>query len=297
MEKLMRYYEILGIPASATLDELKQAFYNADNRLQADLLSDEPHRRQQAQESLHEIAEAHEHIMRYLMEHGQPKFSSPGFSSKTENSVERSASDNTTAPEAAGRVVTSGEFTPAGEPQVSEVPESSDDHSTIADKLLRWVMFGSLFILVAFSVGALIGISIFRHSTKGVVAVHPDKASAGAVSAFKQHSAAAQVAIKENVPVKQETESAIVVKRHKKRATSQKKHHVKAHVATMDPEQVDKIRLSAEQGDAEAQYRLGVMYARGQGVKKDPAAALKWYRRSAGQGYGKAQEALEIYYE
>lgn len=297
MEKLMRYYEILGIPASATLDELKQAFYNAENRLQADFLSDEPNRRQQAEERLHEIAEAHEHIMSYLIEHGQPKFSSPGFSTKTENSVERSASDNTTAPEATGRVVTGGEFTPTEEPQVSEVTESSDDHNAIPNKLLRWVMFGSLFILVASSAGALIGISIFRHSTKGVVAVQPDKASAGAVSAFKQYSAAAQGAIIENVPVKQETESATVVKRHKKRATSVKKHHVEAHVAAIDPEQADKIRLAAEQGDAEAQYRLGVMYARGQGVKKDPVAALKWYRRSAGQGYGKAQEALEIYDE
>jgi TPR repeat protein len=158
-------------------------------------------------------------------------------------------------------------------------------------------MFGSLFILATFSVGALIGISIFKHSAKEVVAVQPVKADAGAVSAFKQQSTAAQVTIKEDVSVKPETESSTVVKRHKKRVTSVKKHHVEAHVAAINPEQVDKIRLAAEQGNAEAQYRLGVMYAKGRGVKKDRSAALRWYRRSAGQGYGKAKEALEIYYE
>ena len=297
MEKLKRYYEILGIPPNATLDELKQAFNDAENRLQADFLSDEPHRRQQAEERLHEIAEAQTQITIYLIEHGQPEFSTPGFPSNTENSVEKSASDNTLIPETTGREVTGGEFTSAEEQQDSEAMESYDDRNTTPDKLLKGVMFGSLFILVALAVGALIGISIFKYSSKEVVVVQPAKADVGAVPAFKQHSAAVQDVIKENVPVKQETKSATVVKRHNKRRTSIKKQHTVAHVAALDPEQVDKIRLAAEQGNAEAQYRLGAMYAQGRGVKKDRAAALKWYRRSAGRGYGKAQEALEIYYE
>ena len=40
----------------------------------------------------------------------------------------------------------------------------------------------------------------------------------------------------------------------------------------------------AEQGDAEAQYNLGVMYDNGQGVAQDYAEAVKWYRRAAEQG-------------
>ncbi|HHF3753026.1 TPA: tetratricopeptide repeat protein, partial [Haemophilus influenzae] len=34
----------------------------------------------------------------------------------------------------------------------------------------------------------------------------------------------------------------------------------------------------AEQGNAEAQLMLGVMYARGIGVKQDDFEAVKWYR-------------------
>ena len=45
----------------------------------------------------------------------------------------------------------------------------------------------------------------------------------------------------------------------------------------------------AEQGEANVQLNLGVMYANGQGVKQDDVEAVKWYRKAAEQGYAKAQ--------
>ena len=41
----------------------------------------------------------------------------------------------------------------------------------------------------------------------------------------------------------------------------------------------------AKKGDAEAQTTLGGMYADGQGVAKDYKQAVKWYRKSAEQGF------------
>ncbi len=41
---------------------------------------------------------------------------------------------------------------------------------------------------------------------------------------------------------------------------------------------------SAEQGDAEAQYHLGVMYKNGRGVPQDHEKAIKWFTKSAEQG-------------
>ena len=41
----------------------------------------------------------------------------------------------------------------------------------------------------------------------------------------------------------------------------------------------------AQQGDAQAQFNLGVMYGEGQGVPRDYAEALKWFRLAAAQGY------------
>ena len=48
----------------------------------------------------------------------------------------------------------------------------------------------------------------------------------------------------------------------------------------------------AEQGDAEAQYNLGVMYEHSLGVPQDYKTAVKWYRLSAEQGLAIAQSRL-----
>ena len=57
-------------------------------------------------------------------------------------------------------------------------------------------------------------------------------------------------------------------------------------------------RQAAEQGDASAQFNLGVMYYRGEGVSRDYAEALRWWRQAAEQGHARAQNSLGVmYYE
>jgi len=58
------------------------------------------------------------------------------------------------------------------------------------------------------------------------------------------------------------------------------------------------FRPLAEQGNANAQYNLGVMYFKGEGVPQDYAQAALWYRKAAEQGYAEAQSAMgEAYYK
>jgi TPR repeat protein len=53
------------------------------------------------------------------------------------------------------------------------------------------------------------------------------------------------------------------------------------------------LRPLAEQGDPDAQDKLGKMYDfGGRGVAGDPAEALKWYRKAAEQGNADAQNDL-----
>ena len=51
------------------------------------------------------------------------------------------------------------------------------------------------------------------------------------------------------------------------------------------------IGKAVARGDAKAQYNLGVRYANGEGVPKDDAEAVKWYRKTAEQGDATAQYA------
>lgn len=53
----------------------------------------------------------------------------------------------------------------------------------------------------------------------------------------------------------------------------------------------------AEQGYAEAQYYVGLMYDDGKGVERDPAQAAEWYRKAAMQGIAAAQSNLGAMYE
>jgi TPR repeat protein len=53
----------------------------------------------------------------------------------------------------------------------------------------------------------------------------------------------------------------------------------------------------ARDGNAEAQYRLGFTYERGEGASPDHQLAASWYRKAADQGHARAQSALGSLYE
>src|SRR5262245_59017032 len=61
--------------------------------------------------------------------------------------------------------------------------------------------------------------------------------------------------------------------------------------------QITQLRKAAEQGDAEAQYKLGCLYANGRGLPVDDCQAAKWYQKAAEQGNPDAQNNLGWMYE
>lgn len=61
-------------------------------------------------------------------------------------------------------------------------------------------------------------------------------------------------------------------------------------------EAVRLFRALAEQGDPEAQYYLGYMYEKGQGVPKDHERMRTWYQRAADAGNAKAQYKVAVGY-
>ena len=63
-------------------------------------------------------------------------------------------------------------------------------------------------------------------------------------------------------------------------------------VADDAPKDVKQLQKAADQGDAEAQFKLAVCYYEGDGIKQDKAEAVKWYRKAAEQGDAEAQYLL-----
>ncbi|HEV2335930.1 MAG TPA: TIR domain-containing protein [Stellaceae bacterium] len=56
-------------------------------------------------------------------------------------------------------------------------------------------------------------------------------------------------------------------------------------------------RMAAGQGNAAAQFHIGFLYSNGRGVSKDFGEAARWYRKSADQGYAPAQINLGQLYK
>lgn len=60
---------------------------------------------------------------------------------------------------------------------------------------------------------------------------------------------------------------------------------------------LQRARPLAEQGNANAQYNMGVIYDRGYGVERDYAKAREWYKKAAAQNYAKAEHNLGVMYQ
>ena len=62
-------------------------------------------------------------------------------------------------------------------------------------------------------------------------------------------------------------------------------------------EDLKRLHTQAAQGDATAQYNLGVLYLKGHGVPQDYAKARQWWEKAAAQGDATAQTTLGILYD
>jgi TPR repeat protein len=69
------------------------------------------------------------------------------------------------------------------------------------------------------------------------------------------------------------------------------------HKVKKDPARaVQWFRKSANKGNAEGQLQMAIMYAAGEGVKQDYGEMRRWLEKSAGNGYGLSQFQLGLLY-
>ncbi len=72
---------------------------------------------------------------------------------------------------------------------------------------------------------------------------------------------------------------------------------IAAYQANNLPLAYKEFRAAAEEGDADSQFNVGLMFEQGIGVGKDEKEAVAWYRKSAEQGNSAAQYNLAVLYE
>jgi uncharacterized protein len=65
----------------------------------------------------------------------------------------------------------------------------------------------------------------------------------------------------------------------------------------LDDRPLDELFVEARSGNAAAQYKLGILYAGGNGLPHDETKAVAWYERAAASGFVEAQYCLGLHYE
>jgi TPR repeat protein len=78
--------------------------------------------------------------------------------------------------------------------------------------------------------------------------------------------------------------------------TAQQVDDLQTKAIAGDKTALETLTSQAQQGDAHAQFDLGVLYYRGQGVPQDYGQAAQWYRKAAQQGDAYAQSDLGAFY-
>jgi uncharacterized protein len=81
----------------------------------------------------------------------------------------------------------------------------------------------------------------------------------------------------------------LIIIAHSTPASAERDAGIAAYGKNDYPTAFKELRPDAEAGDAKAQYYLGLLYAHGRGVEKDPATAATWFHKSAEQGNAEAQ--------
>ena len=67
-------------------------------------------------------------------------------------------------------------------------------------------------------------------------------------------------------------------------------------IHVIDSKEFKSLQIDAESGDPIKQFKLGALYAIGEGVETNHAESFKWYKLAAKQGHAGAQGALGFYF-
>ena len=134
--------------------------------------------------------------------------------------------------------------------------------------LFHWALFGLAILVVAMALGYLVGSMMEKRWTESALASQP-RPVAETVSG----------------------QSATDQRSSDRSSVDQRSVDQRAPAKSLAD-----LRKLADQGNADAQWQMGVRYHNGEDVPQDDAQAMQWFQRAAEQGNVAAQSALGAYY-
>ena len=292
MENLKRFYFRLGIQTGASLEEIRQAYADAERGFHAERLADDPLVRRKAQEQLSAINEAYlalvdayEVVQASLGDHRDQPVPPPGQRSGPLPEGAPPAGRRREAMQSlftgAGTADSDGKerSAAAGHAEGAVIPSPGTDQGDFPDPVrpLKKEIARLLAVLAAVFV---ILLAIRYKSIQTPPVQTPPVAPS---STFRQPDPAD---IRHDAELGNAKAQALMGYLYKDGKG------VRRDLA----EAAKWFGMAALQGDAEAQDWFGYLYETGQGVPQDYREAVRWYQMAAEQGNADAQKNLGLMY-
>jgi hypothetical protein len=210
----------------------------------------------------HGFAKVHETVLDRLVEMIPEAYRENAQSGKTQTDIP-------IRPEAVSGASRPPAWGPEVHDQVSQpIPEQPKPAPTVRSPLLNLALLGLAIAVVAMVIGYLVGPIIGQRG-----APSPQASQRSSAEGAEAASAVSGQRATDLGPTGQRLAD------HSARAKS-----------------LPDLRKLADQGDADAQWQMGVRFHNGEGVPHDDVQAMQWFQRAAEQGHVTAQATLGAYY-
>ncbi|HLX85380.1 MAG TPA: GAF domain-containing protein [Terriglobales bacterium] len=164
------------------------------------------------------------------------------------------------------------------------VPVKAKAAAASSSRILHRALIGLAIFVVAIAVGDLIAPLIKKH--------WPEPSQTAQASSVKTTVNAAEGSSSSSQPV--------FLKSASDRVSEHVSDHGAADRGTVEQHpparSIADLQTLANQGDADAQWQLGLRYHNGEGVAQSDSQAMLWFQMAAEQGHVTAQSALGAYY-
>lgn len=278
MQNLERCYTLLGIQPGASLEQIKQAYTDAEKLLHAERHADDPLVRRKAQDRLRAINEAYRAIIdSYEEVRASPRnYGNNGLQARRVRPMPDegvfaagSKHEGLPAPDIQMSAIGTGGLEGAESSGEKGGPATSSSDAATEDSPVPVPLFNKRIWLLFAVLAAVFVILLVRW-------IKPDQMSPASPAPANKAQPAGETPtverdIKSNQPI----------------------------TPSMRREMFDfaKVRQDAEHGNPKAQALLGYFYTEGTGVGKDLTEAARWFSRAADQGNAAAQDWLGYLYE
>lgn len=287
MDELKRYYDLLGLTSGANLNDLNKAYRRKIKQWHPDQFSNNPKLLKQANEKLKEINEAKGVLSHHI------KYKSDNAASSEKSTTQHNAKENYHSEQPNAK-----KYKHCEQPRDRQQSTKSHNRSFNAYRLIFIIASMFIVVLVKYTIHDINKINnnrtndITYHTPKTDIRKYYDPGNTPDKSYNRQQTSSSSN--EDDVKEKAASEQAAIDKAARERWLTEQKAREQEEKLLAARERAEEKRAEKEQAEADEILIVAKKYYRGDGVKRDEAKAISFYKKAAKMGKMEAVEFLKV---